>query len=85
MLVHAFTPEVELKDTEAYFRKRIPIVFGLTALYIALHLIPAFGVSIEAMWLRIIGIIICLIIALTRNIKAIYVFEILWILTLYFR
>lgn len=85
MLVHAFTPEVELKDTEAYFKKRIPLVFGLTALYFALHLIPAFGVSTEAMWLRIIGIIICLIIALTRNIKAIYVFAILWLLTLYFR
>ena len=85
LLVHAFTPETELKDTEAYFRKRIPIVFGLMALYIASHMIPAFGVSTEAMWLRIIGIVICLIIAFTRNIKAIYVFGLLWFLTLYFR
>jgi hypothetical protein len=85
MLVHAFTPETELQDTEAYFKKRIPVVFGLTALYIALHMTPAFHVSTEAMWIRIIAIIICLIIALTRNIKVIYVFAILWLLTLYFR
>jgi len=85
MLVHAFTPEDELKDTEAYFKKRIPIVFGLTALYLALHLTPAFIGNKEAIWLRVIGIIICLIIVFTRNIKAIYVFAIFWLLTLYFR
>lgn len=85
LLVHAFTPEAELNDTETYFKKRIPIVFGLTALYFALHLTPDFGLSNQAMWIRIIGIIICLIIAVTRNIKAIYAFGILWLLSLYFR
>lgn len=85
LLVHAFTPEVELKDTETYFKKRIPLVFGLSAIYFALHLTPDFGLSNYAMWFRIIGIIICLIIALTRNIKAIYAFGILWLLSLYFR
>ncbi len=85
LLVHAFTPEAELKDTGTYFKKRIPIVFGLTALYFALHLTPDFDLGNHAMWIRIIGIIICLIIAVTRNIKAIYAFGILWLLSLYFR
>jgi len=85
LLIHAFTPEIEIKDTEAYFKKRIPIVFGLTSLYIALHLTPAFSGSKNDMWFRIIGVIICLIIALTRNIKAIYALGIFWLLTLFFK
>lgn len=85
LLVHAFTPDAELKDTETYFKKRIPLVFGLSAIYFALHLTPDFSLSNHAMWIRIIGIIICLIIAVTRNIKAIYAFGILWLLTLFFR
>lgn len=85
VLVHAFTPEVELTDTEAYFKKRTPIVFGLTAIYLASHLTTDFGIGNTTMWFRIIGIVICLIIAFTRNTKAIYAFAIFWLLTLYFR
>lgn len=85
LLVHAFTPEVELKDTETYFRKRIPTVFGLTAVYFALHITPDFSVSNYANWLRISGILVCSFIAITRSLKAIYVFAILWFLTLFFR
>lgn len=85
LLVHAFTPEIKLKDTETYFKKRIPLVFGLSAFYFAFHMTPSFSGSMKEILLRVIAIIICVIIALTRNIKVIYAFGILWFLTLYFR
>ena len=85
LIVHAFTPESETKDTAAYFKKRMTIIFVLFAIYIALHFLPGTGSTEQMNIARILGIVICLIIAFTRYIPLIYAFTIIWIFSLFFR
>lgn len=85
LLVHSFTPETEVKDTGTYFRKRMPIVFTLFAIYIGLHLIPGASNSFSMDWPRLIIIAVCLIIALSKYVPLVYVFGIIWLFSLFFR
>ena len=85
LIVHAFTPESEVKDTESYFKKRITIVFSLLAIYIALHLLPNSTSGFQMDWPRLGGIVICLLIAFTKRISMVYLMVGVWLLSLFFR
>ena len=85
LIVHAFTPESETKDTATYFKKRITIVFTLFAIYIALHFLPGMGDASELNLPRLLGIVICLVIAFSRYIPLVYVFAVIWVISLFFR
>ena len=85
LIVHAFTPESEVKDTESYFRKRMTMVFTLFAIYIALHFLPGMTGDPAMNYPRFFGVAICLIIAFTRYIPLVYIFTAIWVISLFFR
>ena len=85
LLVHAFTPEAEDKDTEAYFIKRIPVVFGLLSLYIALHLAPDFDVYDRMFYPRIFAVVISASLAISRYVPIVYGIGLVWLISLFFR
>lgn len=85
LIVHALTPEQDNKSTETYFNKRIPLVFGLTAIFVSWHLIFGLSDMGSLKYSRLIGVILCILIALTRKIFLIYVLGLLWFLSLFFR
>ncbi len=83
--VAALTPETENKETEKYFKKRIPIVFGLMALYIGSHLFSNVGSTPALNVVRVITVVLLLIIATTRRVWLVYVASILWVISLFAR
>ena len=85
LIVHALTPEGDNKDTEAYFKQRIPIIFGLMAIFIAWHLIPGFSGPADLKYTRIISVVLCFVVAFTRKISIIYIMGIFWLVSLFFR
>lgn len=85
LLVHAFTPEAEDKDTKTYFIMRIPLVFGLLAVYVGLHLVPDFDASDSMFYPRIFGVLVCAIIAITRYVPIMYAVGLVWVVGLFFR
>ena len=85
LIVHAFTPESETKDTAAYFKKRMRIVFVLFSIYIALHFLPGTGSTEQLNIARILGVVIGLIIAYTKYVPLIYAFTVVWLISLFFR
>ena len=85
LAIHAFTPDPENKDTEAYFRKRLTVVFSLFAIYIGLHMIPGASVGKEIIFTRVFAIFLCLSIALTRFTPLVYILGVLWLVSLFFR
>lgn len=85
LIIHAFTPETKNKDTEAYFKNRMRVVFVLFAIYIALHLLPGGTSNQEMLWPRVIGIVFCLVIAFSRYVPLVYAFAIVWFISLFFR
>ena len=85
ILVHALTPDRDIKDTEQYFRKRMPVVFGLMGIYIASHLIPGLDTQEIINIPRIIAVAICLGIALSRKVFLVYLLGVFWLISLYLR
>jgi hypothetical protein len=83
--VAALTPEPENKETEIYFKKRIPIVFGLMALYIGSHLFTSVGSTPALNAVRLITVVLLVIIAATRRVWIVYVASILWVISLFAR
>lgn len=83
--VAALTPETENKETEIYFKKRIPIVFGLMALYIGSHLFSSVGSTPALNVVRVITVVLLVIIATTRKVWLVYVATILWVASLFAR
>ena len=82
LTVSALTPEAENQDTEEYFKRRMPVVFGLMAVFIFSHLFSGFGASVPVTVPRIIAIGLCIAIAATRKIALVYVMAAVWVLTL---
>ncbi len=85
LAIHAFTPDPENKDTEAYFRKRLPVVFTLFAIYIGLHLLPGASDNKQIVLTRVFAMILSLSIALTRYIPLVYILGVIWLVSLFFR
>ena len=85
ILVHAFTPEAEDKDTKSYFYVRIPLVFGLLAVYVGLHLLTDFDTSDGMFYARILGVLICGTMAITRYVPLVYAVGVIWVFSLFFR
>lgn len=85
ILVHALTPDPEEKDTELYFRKRMPLVFGLMAIYIGSHMIPGLDKIAGINLPRLMVVAICLGIAISRKVFLVYVLAVLWLITLFLR
>ena len=85
LAIHAFTPDPENQDTEAYFKKRLTIVFVLFAIYIGLHLIPGASDNKEMILTRLFAIFLCLSIALTRYIPLVYILGAIWLVSLFYR
>jgi hypothetical protein len=82
LIVSALTPEPDSKDTEAYFKARMPVVFGLMAVFIFVHLFAGFGTTVELTVARGIAIALCIAIAVTRNVWLVYVMVVVWLLGL---
>ena len=85
LAIHSFTPDPDNKDTEAYFKKRLPVVFTLFAIYIGLHLLPGALDSKEMILTRVIAMILCFSIALTRFLPLVYILGVIWLVSLFYR
>jgi hypothetical protein len=85
LMVHALTPDPEIKNTEGYFRKRMPVVFGLMALYIGSHLIPGLDKVDTLILPRLAVIALSLGIALSRKVFLVYLLGVLWLISLVLR
>ena len=81
ILVHAFTPDKENRDTEGYFKMRMRLVFILFGIYIGSHLIPILSASSKLHMTRIGAIVICLAIAFSRKIWLVYLLGIFWLIS----
>ena len=81
ILVHAFTPDKENRDTEGYFRMRMRLVFLLLGIYIGSHLIPTLSANKDIQITRIGAMIICLAIAFSRKIWLVYLLGIYWLVS----
>ena len=76
--VAALTPETENKETEIYFKQRIPIVFGLMALYIGSHLFQDYGPGGGLNTVRVVTVALCGATAASRKVWLVYVAAGLW-------
>lgn len=85
VIVSALTPEPENKDTETYFIKRMPVVFGLMAVYIGSHFIANFGTMSSINVARFLAVGLCIAMAVSRKPWLIYVSTALWIFSLFAR
>lgn len=85
ILVHALTPDRDVKDTEFYFKKRMPVVFGLMAIYIASHMIEGMDTFDKIHIARLFAVGICASIALSRKVFLVYLMGVLWIISLFLR
>ncbi|MDJ0513707.1 MAG: hypothetical protein QNJ62_09720 [Methyloceanibacter sp.] len=83
--VSALTPETEIRDTQTYFIKRMPVVFGLMAVYIASHLIAHYGTMSSINVARFLAILLCVVMAVTRKAWLVYVGTALWLFSLFAR
>ena len=85
VIVSALTPDPECKDTEAYFIKRMPVVFGMMAVYIGSHFIANYGVMSSINVARFLAIVLCIVMAVSRRAWLVYVATALWLFSLYAR
>ena len=85
IIVSALTPEPEIKDTETYFKKRMPVVFGLMAVYISSHFIANYGVMSQLNVVRLLAIVLCIVMAASRRAWLVYVVTTLWLFSLFAR
>ncbi|MEM7398457.1 MAG: hypothetical protein AAF354_05900 [Pseudomonadota bacterium] len=83
--VSALTPETEIRDTQTYFIKRMPVVFGLMALYIGSHLIAHYGTMSSINVARFLGIVLCIVMAVTRKAWLVYLGTALCLFSLFAR
>lgn len=83
--VSALTPEPENKETEAYFKRRMPIVFGLMALYVGSHLLANYGSMPILDVVRGIAVVLCVITAASRSVWLVYAATLLWVISLFAR
>lgn len=79
MCVAALTPETDTQDTKTYFDGRLTIVFGLIAVFIASHFLPAIHAGSGLQYTRFAAIALCLVVAITRRPWLVYVLVVLWI------
>ena len=85
LMVHAFTPEVDNIDTETYFKRRMGLVFLLMAVYIGTHMLPSLTTRSDFVNVRVVTVVVCLAIAISRKIWLIYLMGALWVVSLFFR
>ena len=85
VIVSALTPETEIKDTETYFKKRMPVVFGLMAVYIGSHFLANYGVISQLNVVRLLAILLCIVMAVSRRAWLVYVVTALWVFSLFAR
>ncbi|MGB5238056.1 MAG: hypothetical protein WBM43_03420 [Flavobacteriaceae bacterium] len=86
LLVHALTPDPEVKNTEGYFRKRMPVVFSLMGIYIASHMIPGLDTMDDMVSIpRLFAVAICIGIAISRKVYLVYLMGVLWLVSLFLR
>lgn len=83
--VSAFTPESETRDTELYFRRRMPVVFGLMAVYIGSHFVAHYGTFSAINVARGLAVVLCIGVAISRRVWLIYVATALWVFSLFAR
>ena len=85
VIVSALTPEPENKNTELYFKKRMPVVFGLMAIYIFSHLFANFGSTTPITAVRVVAIALCVVTAVVRRVWLVYAVTIVWVISLFAR
>ena len=77
-----FTPG-EDADTEDYFLKHMPVFLSLFALFIASHLLYEFNEQKSVLVIRGLAILLVLLAGILRNKWLIYLFAVLWIVSLF--
>ena len=77
-----FTPG-EDADTEEYFMKHMPVFMSLFALFIASHILYEFNEQKFVFVLRGIAILLLVLAGILRKKWLIYLFAVLWILSLF--
>ena len=82
--VYSFTPEKE-DDTEDYFKKNIPVVFGLISIFVASHFLYVFDETRSVIIGRISILALLILTVIFRKIWMIYLFIIVWFVMLFFR
>ena len=85
VIVSALTPEPENKNTEVYFKKRMPVVFGLMAIYIFSHLFANFGSTAPITAVRVVAIALCVVTAVVGRVWLVYAVTIIWVISLFAR
>ena len=85
ILVHALTPDPEVKETELYFKKRMPVVFSLMGLYIGSHMIPGLDTVDQINIARLVAVTICFAIAVSRKVFLVYLLGVFWLISLLLR
>ena len=85
LVVHALIPDKDEMVTEASFRKRMPLVFGFMALYIGIHLVPRVA-GVESLNIqRLIAVLVCVVLAISRKPSLVYGLLVFWIVSFFFR
>ena len=79
-----FTPDEDV-DTESYFKSKIRVIFILVGLFIGLHFLETYKFSSELSFPRIVTLIVCAIIVITKSMKWVYFIFLIWLLGLIFR
>jgi uncharacterized membrane protein len=85
VIVSALTPEPEKKDTKTYFIKRMPVVFGLMAVYVGSHFVANYGTMSSINVVRLFAVILCIVMAFSRRASLVYLVTVLWIFSLFAR
>lgn len=80
LTVSALTPESEESDTEAYFNKRISLIYALMAAFLCSHFLSDPNSSLAVP--RLVGTVLCIAVAVTRRIEIIYVLLLVWLVGL---
>ncbi len=79
LTVSALTPESDDTDTEAYFKSRMSLVYGLMALFVLTHMLAGLGWSAPFSYTRVVAVVLCFAIAVTRRVELIYVTALVWL------
>ena len=82
--VSAFTPEKEA-ETKAYFVSRLRLFSVLLVLFITSHLLYAGEEFTSATLFRGVAIAVLVLLAVFRNMWLVYVFFVVWLVTLFMR
>ena len=85
LTVSALTPESEESDTEVFFTKRLRLVYGLMAAFLFSNLVGSDDALALDRAPRLVGIALCIAVAVTRRFEIFYFLAVAWFFGLLMR